>query len=145
MELGAEMETLRFLVRDRDTKFVAAFDEVFRAAGIWIIKTPPQAPRANAICERIVGTLRREVLDQILIFNHRHLSKILTEYAEHYNEHRPHQSRRQRPPIVEATITRPITDLADLRSIQRRPILDSLINQYVCHERGEGLDVGRVP
>jgi transposase InsO family protein len=130
MELGAEMETLRFLVRDRDTKFVAAFDEVFRAAGIRIIKTPPQAPRANAICERIVGTLRREVLDQMLIFNHRHLSKILTEYAEHYNEHRPHQSRSQRPPIVEATITRPIADLADVRCIRRRPILDGLINQY---------------
>jgi transposase InsO family protein len=130
MELGARMDALRFLVGDRDTKFIAAFDEVFRAAGIRIIKTPPQVPRANAICERIVGTLRREVLDQMLIFNHRHLSKILTEYAEHYNEHRPHQSRSQRPPIVEATTTRPITDLADPCSIQRRPILDGLINQY---------------
>jgi transposase InsO family protein len=77
MELDAGMEALRFSVRDRDTKFIAAFDEVFRAAGIRIIKTPPQAPRANAICERIVGTLRREALDQMLIFNHRHLSKIL--------------------------------------------------------------------
>jgi putative transposase len=131
MELGAGMDALRFLVRDRDTKFIAAFDDVFRAVGIRIIKTPPQAPRANAICERIVGMLRREVLDQTLIFNHRHLSKILTEYAEHYNEHRPHQSRSQRPPIVDATITRPITDLADLRSIQRRPVLDGLINQYL--------------
>jgi putative transposase len=130
VELGAETEALRFLVRDRDTKFIAAFDEVFRAAGIRIIKTPPQAPRANAICERVVGTLRRELLDQMLIFNHRHLSKILTEYAEHYNEHRPHQSRSQRPPAVETAVTRPITDLADLRSIQRQPVLDGLINQY---------------
>jgi hypothetical protein len=96
MELGSRMDSLRFLVRDRDTKFVAAFDEVFRAGGVRIIKTPPQSPRANAICERVVGTLRRELLDQMLIFNETHLSKILTEYAEHYNDHRPHQSRGQR-------------------------------------------------
>jgi putative transposase len=130
MELGARMAALRFLVRDRDTKFTTAFDEVFRADGLQIVRTPPQAPRANAICERVVGTLRREVLDRTLIFNARHLSKILSEYAEHYNDHRPHQSRGQRPPAVEATVTRPITDLADLRSIRRRPVLGGLINQY---------------
>jgi transposase len=66
MELGTGMDSLRFLVRDRDTKFIVAFDEVFRAAGVRIIKTPPQAPRANAICERLIGTLRREVFDQML-------------------------------------------------------------------------------
>jgi putative transposase len=143
MELGTRMDTLRFLVRDRDTKFIAAFDEVFRAGGVRVIKTPPQAPRANAICERLIGTLRREVLDQMLIFNERHLSKILTEYAKHYNDHRPHQSRSQRPPAVETAVTRPLTDPADTCSIRRQPILDGLINQYVCHERGEGLDVGR--
>jgi transposase InsO family protein len=130
MELGARMDALRFLVRDRDTKFITAFDEVFRAGGVRIIKTPPQAPRANAICERVVGTLRREVLDQVLIFNERHLSEILTEYAAHYNDHRPHQSRGQRPPAVETAVTRPITDLADVRSIRRQPVLDGLINQY---------------
>lgn len=118
------------MVRDRDTKFIVAFDEVFRADGVRIIKTPPQAPRANAICERVVRTLRREVLDRMLIFNERHLSKILTEYAEHYNDHRPNQSRDQRPPAVETTVTRPITDLADVRSIRRQPVLDGLINQY---------------
>jgi putative transposase len=130
MELGIRMESLRFLVRDRDTKFIAAFDEVFRADGLRIIKTPPQAPRANAICERVVGTLRREVFDRTLIFGERHLSKILAEYAEHYNDHRPHQSRGQRPPAVETTATRPIMDLADVRSIRRQPVLDGLINQY---------------
>ena len=97
MELVEGMGSLRFLIRDRDTKFVAAFDEVFRADGVRIIKTPPQAPRANAICERVVGTLRREVPGQMLIFSEKHLSKILTEYVEHYNDHRPHQSRGQRP------------------------------------------------
>jgi putative transposase len=83
-----------------------------------------------AICERSVGTLLREVLDQMLILNDRHLSKILTEYTEHDSEYRPHQSRSQGPPAVETTITRPITDLADLRSTRRRPILDGLINQH---------------
>ena len=130
MELGSRMDALRFLVRDRDTKFIAGFDEVFRAGGIRIIKTPPQAPRANAICERVVGTLRREVLDQMLIFNEKHLSRILTEYVKHYDDHRPHQSRRQRPPNVETTATRPISDLADFRSVRRQTILDGLINQY---------------
>ena len=62
------MDSLRFLIRDRDTKFTAAFDEVFRAADVRIIKSPPLAPRANAICERLIGTLRREVFDQMLIF-----------------------------------------------------------------------------
>jgi hypothetical protein len=70
------------------------------------------------------------VLDQMLIFNEQHLSKILTEYLKHYDDHRPHQSRGQRPPNVETTVARPITDLADLRSIRRQPILSGLINQY---------------
>jgi hypothetical protein len=68
-------------------------------------------------------------LDRTLIFNGRYLSKILTEYAEHYNDHRPHQSRRQRPPAVENVVTRPIADLADVHSIRRQPVLDGLINQ----------------
>jgi putative transposase len=93
MELGPRMDSLRFLVRDRDTKFAAAFDEVFRACGVRIIKTPPQAPRANAICERVAGTLRREVPGQMLIFNEKHLSKILTEYII-FERYRP--SRRLR-------------------------------------------------
>jgi transposase InsO family protein len=130
MELGARMEALRFLVRDRDTKFIAAFDEVFGADGIRVIKAPPQAPRVNAMCERVAGTLRREVLDRMLIFNERHLAKAITEYTAHYNDHRPHQSRGQRPPAIETAVMRPIADLVDLRSIRRRPVLDGLINQY---------------
>jgi hypothetical protein len=78
----------------------------------------------------VVGTLRREVLDQMLIFNEMHLSKILGEYAEHHNGHRPHQFRSQRPPAAETAAARPITGLADLRSIHRQPILNGLINQY---------------
>jgi transposase len=130
MELGPRMDSLRFLAGGRDTKFVAAFDEVFRACCVQIIKTPPQAPRANAICERVAGTLRREVPGQMLIFNEKHLSKILTEYIKHYDDHRPHQSRGQRPPNAGTTVARPITDLADLRFVQRQPILGGLISQY---------------
>jgi putative transposase len=105
MEPDIRMESLRFLVHDRDTRFTAAFDEVFRAEDLRIIKTPPQALRANAIRERVVGTPRREVLDRTLIFGTRHVSKILAEYVEHYNDHRPHQSRGQRPPAVETMAT----------------------------------------
>jgi hypothetical protein len=78
----------------------------------------------------LIGTLRREVFDQLLIFNERHLSKILTEYTGHYNDHRPHQSRDQRPPSVATMVTRPITDLAEIRSVRRQPILSGLIHQF---------------
>jgi putative transposase len=84
----------------------------------------------NAICERVVGTLRREVFDPMLILNEKHLAKVLADYIGHYDDHRPHQSRDQRPPTVETTIIRPITDLPDLRRIRRQPVLNALINQY---------------
>jgi hypothetical protein len=66
----------------------------------------------------------------MLISNERHLAKVLVAYAEHYNDHRPHQTREQRPPTVEKTVTRPITDITDLRRIRRQPVLNGLINQY---------------
>jgi putative transposase len=82
----------KFLIRDRDTKFTAGFDEVFASEGIRIIKTPVRAPRANAFAERFVGTVRRECLDRILIFGRHHLEQVLAEYIANYNEHRPHRS-----------------------------------------------------
>lgn len=126
MDLGARMDTLRFVIRDRDSKYTPAFDGVFEAEGIHVITTPPRAPRANAICERVVGTLRRELLDRILILGPRHLRSVLAEYAIHYNGHRPHQSLRQRSPDTDAV---PIIDLAG-RRIKRRPVLGGLINEY---------------
>ena len=95
-------EPIRFLIHDRDSKFTAAFDEVFRSEGIRTIRTPVRAPRANAFIERWVGTVRRECLDRLLIVNRRHLERVLPIYIRHYNEHRPHRSLHQRPPI-EAT------------------------------------------
>jgi transposase InsO family protein len=129
MDLGVRMDTLRFVIRDRDSKHTLAFDRVFDTEGIQVIKTPPQAPRANAICERVVGTLRRELLDQILILGLRHLRTVLAEYAIHYNRHRPHQSLGQRCPDNDPAVPAPIIDLADKR-IKRRPVLGGLINEY---------------
>ncbi|MGP8000959.1 MAG: integrase core domain-containing protein [Streptosporangiaceae bacterium] len=74
-----------------------AFDQVLAGNGTRIIKTPARSPRANSYAERYVGTLRRECLDHLLIHGERHLRRMLAEYAQHYNEHRPHQSREQRP------------------------------------------------
>jgi hypothetical protein len=84
MDLGDRAESFRFLIRDRDAEFTASFDAVFTAEGIRILRSPPQAPRA-AICERIIGTLRRELLDRLLIVNEHHLRWVLTEYLRHYN------------------------------------------------------------
>ena len=88
----------RFLVRDRDTKFTAAFDAVFAAEAIKVLITPVRAPRANAYAERWVGTVRREVLDRMLFLGCRQLRSVLAEYANHYNLHRPHRTLGQAPP-----------------------------------------------
>jgi transposase InsO family protein len=99
MDLGERSDRFRFLVRDRDTKFTAAFDGVFAAVGIQVLKTPVRAPRANAYAERWVGTVRRELLDRMLIFGGRHLELVLEEYVGHYNAHRPHRSLGQAAPL----------------------------------------------
>lgn len=83
----------------------------------------------NVICERVIGTLRRELLDRILIFGERHLTSMLREYLIHYNGHRPHQSRHQRPPDIETQL---VQDMADLRSVQRKPIGAGMISEYHC-------------
>jgi putative transposase len=99
MGLDDRVGWFRFLVRDRDTKFTAAFDAVFAAEGIKVLRTPVRAPRANAYAERWVGTVRREVLDRMLVFGCRHLQAVLAEYADHHNVHRPHRAlgKRHRP------------------------------------------------
>ena len=97
MNLDDHADGFKFLIRDRDAKFTAAFDAVFTAAGVRIIKTPVQAPRANAIAERWIASARRECLDRMLITGERHLRLVLGEYADHYNAHRPHRALQQKP------------------------------------------------
>jgi transposase InsO family protein len=125
MEMGEQADQFRFLVRDRDTKFTAVFDRVFTSAGLRVIRTPPRAPRANAVAERWVGTVRRECTDRMLICGERHLHVVLGEYVRHYNRHRPHRSLQQRPPDPASSVT----ELPAAR-VERRSILGGLINEY---------------
>lgn len=130
MTLGHRMHSQRFLLRDRDGKYTRTFDAVFEADDVEILLSPPGAPRANAICERVVGTLRRELLDRILIYNEDHARTVLTEYVRHYNQHRPHQSRQQLPPdSAQPPTPATVTDLQADR-VRRQPVLDGLINEY---------------
>src|SRR5271165_564256 len=99
MVLSERARPVRFILRDRDAKFTAGFDNVFHAEGVRIIRTPIRAPRANAFAERFVGTIRRECLDRMLIFHRRQLEVVLAEYVEHYNTHRPHRSLEQAAPL----------------------------------------------
>jgi putative transposase len=98
MDLGEQAGRFKFLIRDHDAKFTAAFDCVFTDVGARVITTPVRAPTANAFAERFVGTVRRECLDHLLIVNERHLRAVLAEWEAHYNEHRPHQGRQQQAP-----------------------------------------------
>jgi transposase InsO family protein len=89
--MDGELGNVRFLVRDRDAKFVAAFDEVFRSEGARVIQTPVRAPKANAYAERFIRTIRSEMLDLVLVLGRRHLLRLLADYEAHYNSHRPHR------------------------------------------------------
>jgi putative transposase len=125
MELGVE-QPLRVLVHDRDTKFTHAFDEVFRTEGIKVIRTPVQAPNANAFAERWVRTARADCLDRILILGRRHLEQVLRVYRRHYNEHRPHRALQLLPPNGRDPTplkTRP-------GCLHRRDLLGGLIHEY---------------
>lgn len=117
MNIGHHADSARFLIRDRAAQFTESFDAVFTAAGIRILLSPPQAPKANAICERMIGTLRREVFDRLLILDERHLRQVLTEYLQHYNTALPHRTLHQLAP-AEAGTPPPQIDLAG-RQIRR--------------------------
>ena len=126
MDLDDVGSRFRLLIRDRDAKFNTAFDAVFTATDIRIIKTPVRAPRANAIAERFVGSVRRELLDRILLTNQRHAKAALTEYAEHYNSHRPHRTLGQAAPL------QPLPQLtaSETNSVRRRDRLGGLLHEY---------------
>ncbi len=119
------LERARFLIRDRDSKYSGSFDEVFRSEGIRIVKTPVRSPKANAIAERFVRTIRTECLDWLLILNRRHLEHVLRVYVDHYNTERPHRALELRPPEPGEPPPRPATG-----EVQRRDPLGGLIHEY---------------
>jgi transposase InsO family protein len=129
MDLGHRATSVKFLIRDRAGQFTSSFDAVFAAEGIRILASPPQAPRANAICERIIGTLRRELLDRMLIVNEHHLRRVLTEYLLHYNDARPHRSLCQLTPAQADTRPPEPVNLAEHR-IRRKQVLGGLAHEY---------------
>jgi putative transposase len=112
------------------SNFTASFDAVFQAADTRILLSAVQAPRMDTICERLVGTLRREVLDRTLILGQVHLRAVLTQYQTHYNTARPHQAIKQQVPDGNRdTLRATLTDL-DIGRIRRRRVLGGLINEY---------------
>jgi putative transposase len=115
-----------FLIRDRDAKFSGPFDEVFRSEGLKVIRTPTRAPKANAVAERWVRTVRDECLDHVLVLGRGHLERVLRTYAAHYNAERPHRSLRLSPP------ERPhaIRGSPSSREVLRRDVLGGLLHEY---------------
>jgi putative transposase len=119
----------RFLIRDRDSKFSRDFDAVFTSEGLEIIKTPVRAPKANAIAERFVRTVRSECLDWLLIMNRRHLERVLRVFVDHYNTHRPHRSLNLVPPEP----SEPRADAVRAQqpsAVERRDRLGGVIHEY---------------
>ncbi len=125
-DLAEQDRALKFLIRDRDTKFTASFDEVFISVGIGIIQTPVRAPRANAYAERWVRTVRSECLDRLLLVSRRHTESVLREYVTHYNQQRPHRGIGLSVPVT--TYSSGIPGLP--AHIERRDILGGLIHEY---------------
>jgi putative transposase len=126
MNLDDQAGGLKFLIRDRDAKFTAAFGTVFTSAAVRIIRTPVRAPRANAITERWISSARRECLDRMLITSQRHLRLVLGECIDHYDTHRPHRALQQSPP---AGRPHPPAPSANIR-VLRRDRLGGLIHEY---------------
>src|SRR4051794_15568981 len=128
MDLDEHAHRLRFLIRDRDAKFTAAFDAVFAAAGIQAVKIPPRAPKANAYAERWVRTVRSECLDWTLIWNGRHLRQVLTRFLEHYNTGRPHRGIDLQTPLPGTPA--PVSTMRVVGSVERVDVLGGLIHEY---------------
>jgi putative transposase len=126
--LQEQPSRFRFMIRDHDSKFTRSFDAVFASEGIQAVKTPVRAPKANAIAERFVHTVRAECLDWLLILNRRHLEHVLHVFVDHYNAHRPHRSLDLTPPAA-IDRERPV---ASSRDVTRRDRLGGLIREYSC-------------
>src|SRR6266511_2687480 len=126
LSISGALSDVRFLIRDRDSKFVAAFDEVFRTEGVEVILTPFRSPQANAYAERFVRTARAECLDWLLILGPRQLVRVLRVYVDHYNTQRPHRALGRHPP--DAIL--PSAPPPPMAAIQRRDHLGGLLHEY---------------
>jgi putative transposase len=121
----------RYLIRDRDSKFTRAFDDIFASDGTQIIKTPIQAPNANVFAKRWVRTVRQECVDWMLIWGRRHLERVLDEYVRHYNDERPHRGLALRPPSSNGTGSTPSPSIVALAAgVRRRDRLGGLVHEY---------------
>jgi putative transposase len=130
IDLDDRSQGPRFLIHDRDTKFSSAFDGILRSEGIEIIRTPIQAPNANAYAERWVGSVRRECLDRLLIFGRCQLEHVLRVYIRHFNQMRPHRALDLRPPDRgNGSDPSPTTRLHPLQ-VRRRDLLGGLLHEY---------------
>ncbi|MGH3807179.1 MAG: integrase core domain-containing protein [Pseudonocardiaceae bacterium] len=126
IELDDHISSFRFLIRDRDTTFTTSSDTLFGNENTTITKTPPRTPRANCYTERFVCTIHSECTDHILLYNEHHATRTLSEYARHYNSHRPHQALDQRAPHDEhLPAALPLNGL-----IRHHRVLDGVINKY---------------
>jgi putative transposase len=130
MDLDDRNQQLRFLIRDRDTKFSRVFDSIIRSEGIEIIRTPVQAPNANAYAERWVGSVRRECLDRLLIFGRRQLEHVLRVYICHFNQRRPHRALDLRPPDRGRGTDPSLAATVYPLQVRRRDLLGGLIHEY---------------
>jgi putative transposase len=128
LELGERGREVRFLIRDRDAKFCRGFDDVFGSQGAGVLRTPVQAPNANAFAERWVGTVRAECLDWLLIVGRRHLEQVLRVYIQHYNTHRPHRALRLKPP--DPTPSSTVVSQGPPSNVRRLDRLGGLLHEY---------------
>jgi hypothetical protein len=125
-DLDARDEPVLFVIRDRDSKYTCSFDEVFRSEGARVILTPIRSPKANSFAERVVKTVRLEILDWTLILGRRHLDRVLRTYASHYNAERPHRGLELAVPENRS----PIDPVNEFPEIGRRDLIGGLIREY---------------
>jgi putative transposase len=128
LALGERGQRVHCIIRDRDAKFCRGFDDVFGSEGAEVLRTPLQAPNANAYAERWVGTVRAECLDWLLVVGRGHLERTLKVYVAHDNAHRPHRALHLEPPDPAAAVTL-ISGHPPAR-VDRRDLLGGLLHEY---------------